>query len=135
MDYADIFGTDATALDMVRLWASDTGDTGDETLAQWLERQSVEIWAESGQHVDEDWQRLSVSVLEDAASDGWQAAVAVMAATTGGGYYEGRCAAATEMLKHLSDEMTDDGRLFDWLLEGDWSGDETPVSIAAEWRE
>lgn len=36
---------------------------------------------------------------------------------------------------HNSESLDENTRLWDWLYEGDYSGSETPESLAAEWDE
>lgn len=62
--YSDILGNYVSAAEILAEFRQTAAPA--ETLAAWIERQSRELWAASGEHRDEDWQALARQVERDA---------------------------------------------------------------------
>lgn len=63
--WRDLLGN-ISASDVIRLYHGTRRDES-QTLAAWLERQSLELWAANGEHRAQDWHTLAEQLLSDLA--------------------------------------------------------------------
>lgn len=104
--YSDVLGNNVSAWEIMQNYRRNHG--ADETLPEWIERQSRELWGDE-HNPDDDW--------NDLADDLKDSALAVLEAA----------------VLEISTYGDPDDSLMDWLSNGDYHGSETIESIAAEW--